>query len=296
MEVLIRHALIIANPASRRGRKLQQAAEDAFRHAGIQCEVRLTERSGHAAEIAAGADPIFDAIFPLGGDGTAMEVIGALAGSDRPIGILPGGTGNLIARSLGIPTQMDGAVASLLAGTPARVDLGVIDGQRRFAFAAGVGIDVRMVEETPAALKRRLGVLAYALAATRAVFRRERFHVRVTVDGETIERDASSVFIANFGAVLNDLFSLGPGIRQDDGRLDVCIFTARSIPDAIRIVWRLLRRDFRTDHRTFYRSGTHFRIETEPPLRYQADGELLGTTPFEVRTEPLATLLLIPRS
>ena len=274
---------------------LRQAAEDAFRQAGVECEVALTERSGHAAELAAGADPIFDAIFPLGGDGTAMEVIGALAGGDRPIGILPGGTGNLIARSLGIPTTMSGAVSALLAGTPARIDLGIIDGNRRFAFAAGVGIDVRMVEETPAALKRRLGVLAYALAATRAVFRRERFHVRVTVDGETTERDASSVFVANFGAVLNDLFWLGPGIKQDDGRLDLCVFTARTIPDAIRIVWRLLRRDFRTDHRTFYRSGTHFRIETVPPLRYQADGELLGTTPFEVRAEALATLLLVPR-
>lgn len=295
MEVLIRHALIIANPASRRGAVLRQAAEDAFRQAGIHCEVALTERSGHAAELAAEADPIFDAIFPLGGDGTAMEVIGALAGSDRPIGILPGGTGNLIARSLGIPATMSGAVSALLAGTPARIDLGIIDGNRRFAFAAGVGIDVRMVEETPAALKRRLGVLAYALAATRAVFRRERFHVRVTVDGETTERDASSVFIANFGAVLNDLFWLGPGIKQDDGRLDLCVFTARTIPDAIRIVWRLLRRDFRTDHRTFYRSGTHFRIETDPPLRYQADGELLGMTPFEVHTEALATLLLVPK-
>jgi YegS/Rv2252/BmrU family lipid kinase len=296
VEILIRHALIIANPASRRGRMLRHAAEDAFRKAGVHCETRATERRGHAAEIAARAEESFDAIFPLGGDGTAMEVIGALAGSNRPVGILPGGTGNLIAGSLRIPVTMEGAVNALLAGTPARIDLGIIDGKHRFAFAAGVGIDVRMVEETPAALKRRLGVLAYALAATRAVFRRERFTVRVTVDGEVTEREASSVFIANFGAVLNDLFWLGPGIRQDDGRLDLCIFTARTIPDAVRIVWRLLRRDFREDQRTFYRSGTHFRVETTPSLRYQADGELLDMTPFEVRAEPLATLLLIPKS
>ena len=296
MEVLIRHALIIANPASRRGGVLRQAAADAFHKAGVRCEVRLTERSGHAAELAAGAEPEFDAIFPLGGDGTAMEVIGALAGSNRPIGILPGGTGNLIARSLGIPTSMNGAVSTLLSGSPAKIDLGVIDGQRRFAFAAGVGIDVSMVEETPTALKRRLGVIAYALVATRAVFRGERFRVRVTVDGIVTEREASSVFVANFGAVLNDLFWLGPGIKHDDGKLDLCVFTARNVFDAIRIVWRLLRRDFRIDQRTFYSSGTHFRVETEPPLRYQADGELLGTTPFEVRAEPHATVLLIPKS
>ena len=295
MEVLIRHALIIANPASRRGRKLTHAAEDAFRRAGVHCEVRVTERAGHAAELAKQAEATFDAIFALGGDGTVMEIVGALAGSGRPVGILPGGTGNLIARSLGISGGMRRTVQALLAGEPAKVDLGVIDGERRFAFAAGVGIDVRMVEETPAILKRHLGVLAYALAATRAVFRRERFRVRVTVDGVTTERDASSVFVANFGAVLNDLFGLGPGIRHDDGRLDLCVFTARTIPDAIRIVWRLLRRDFRMDHRTFYASGTEFRVETDPPLRFQADGELLGQTPFEVRAEPLAAVLIIPK-
>lgn len=295
MEVLIRHALIIANPASRLGKKLIHAAEDAFRRAGVHCEVRVTERAGHASEIAKDADAMYDAIFALGGDGTVMEIVGALAGSGRPVGILPGGTGNLLARSLAIPWRMDRAVGSLLRGSPARIDLGIIDGQRRFAFAAGVGIDVRMVAETPAFLKRHLGVLAYVLVATRAVFRRERFRVRVTVDGVTTEREASSVFVANFGAVLNDLFGLGPGIRQDDGRLDLCLFTARTIPDAIRIVWRLLRRDFRVDQRTFYASGQDFRIETDPPLRFQADGELLGTTPFEVHADPLAAVLLIPK-
>ena len=272
-----------------------RAAEDAFQKAGVRCDVRATERSGHAAEIARDADAQYDAIFALGGDGTVMEIVGALAGGGRPVGILPGGTGNLIARSLGIPWGMHRAVQALLGGEPAKIDLGVIDGQRRFAFAAGVGIDVRMVEETPTILKRHLGVFAYALAATRAVFRRERFHVRVTVNGVTTEREASSVFVANFGAVLNDLFGLGPGIKHDDGRLDLCIFTAHTIPDAIRIVWRLLRRDFRVDHRTLYASGTDFRVETVPSLRYQADGELLGMTPFHVRAEPLAAVLILPK-
>lgn len=294
MEVLIRHALIIANPASRRGRKLTHAAEDAFRRAGVHCEVLATERGGHASELAKAADPVYDAIFALGGDGTVMEIVGALAGTGRPIGILPGGTGNLLARSLGIPWGVQHAVDALLRGTPTKVDLGIIDGRHRFAFAAGVGIDVRMVEETPVFLKRHLGVLAYVLAATRAVFRRERFQVRVTVDGVTTEREASSVFVANFGAVLNDLFGLGPGIKQDDGRLDLCVFTAHTILDAIRITWRLLRRDFRVDQRTFYASGQNFRVETDPPLRFQADGELLGMTPFEVRTEPLAAVFLMP--
>lgn len=268
----------------------------AFADAGVPCDLRLTERSGHAAELAVASPEAHDATFVLGGDGTTMEVIGALAGRGHPVGILPGGTGNLIARALGIPTRIAPAVRSLLAGETARIDLGVIDGSRRFAFAAGIGIDVRMVEEAPPALKRRWGVLAYVLAATRATFRRDLFPVRIIVGGEVIERDASVVFITNFGAVLGDLFRLGPAIAHDDGRLDLCIFTARTIPDAIRITWRLLRRDFRTDARCLYRSGTRFRVETTPPRRFQADGELLGLTPFDVTVEPLAATLLLPAS
>lgn len=259
--------------------------------------MRLTERSGHAAELAAGAiGGPYDAVFVLGGDGTAMEVVGALANTGQPVGILPGGTGNLIARSLGTPRRIAPAVRAVLSGTRARIDLGIIDGTRRFAFAAGLGIDARMVEETPAVLKRRLGVLAYMFAATRATFRRDLFPVSIEVDGETTQRDASVVFITNFGAVLGDLFRLGPEIAHDDGRLDLCVFTARTIPDAIRIVWRLLRRDFRTDERCWYRSGTRFVVTATPPRRYQADGELLGMTPFEVRVEPLAATLLLPET
>src|SRR5688500_5056374 len=100
-----------------------------------------------------------------------------------PVGVLPGGTGNLIARTLGIPVTLREAVAALVRGDRARIDLGQLGSGRRFAFSAGVGVDVRMIEGAPARLKRRLGVLAYVLSAARALLRREDFLVRATVDG-----------------------------------------------------------------------------------------------------------------
>ena len=223
-----------------------------------------------------------------------MEVVGALAGTGRPIGILPGGTGNLVARSIGVPLDVKRAVGALVRGTIADIDLGRLDSGRCFAFAAGVGIDATMIETTPAALKRRLGVFAYVLSASRAVMKRDRFQVRISVDGEVIEREASAVMIANFGAVLNDRLLLGPGIRQDDGLLDLCVFSPRTYADAFRVVWRLWRRDFRTDARVLYRAGRHFHVLAIPPRIAQADGELLGLTPFEVRVEPRAARLIVP--
>jgi diacylglycerol kinase (ATP) len=294
-EIAPRRVLLIANPVARRAGPALRAALGAFREAGVQADSMLTEYAGHAAELAVRLAGEYDAVFTLGGDGTAMEVVGALAGSPTPVGLLPGGTGNLIARSLGVPLGVRAAVRALLAGDRARIDLGRLDDGRRFAFTVGVGIDARMIEETPATLKRRLGVLAYGLAASRALIRRQTFRVRVEVDGEVLERDASAVFVANFGAVLNDLFRFGPGIRYDDGLLDVCVFSPRTLRDTARIMFRLFRKDFRSDDCVLYRPGREIRIETRPPRRVQADGELLGPTPFAVTVEPLAASLLMPR-
>jgi len=293
----VRRALLVVNPAARRARRVHAAAREAFARAGVECDEVVTAEPGDGAAACAGRHGAYDAVFTLGGDGTAMEVVGALAGTGRAVGVLAGGTGNLIARTLGIPLDVRRAVPALVAGDVARIDLGLLDSGRRFAFAAGVGIDARMIEGTPAALKRRLGVLAYVITAARAVLRRERFMVRVTVDGEVHEREAAAVMVANFGAVLNELIWLGPGIRQDDGLLDLCVFSPRTHRDAARIIWRLLRKRFdEQDACLLYRPGRRFRVETTPSCPAQADGELLGATPFEVVVEPGAATLLVPRS
>ena len=294
---VLKRALLIANPASRRGARYVDESRDAIVAAGAECDVMLTERSGHAAELARGHGASYDVVFTLGGDGTAMEVAGALAGSGIRIGVLPGGTGNLLARALGIPRNVKKAVRALMTGDTRRIDLGVIQGHR-FAVAAGVGIDASMVAETPAWMKRRLGVFAYTIIATRAALRavifRRFFLARVEVDGEVIERRAAAVLFANFGAILENRISFGPDILVDDGVLDCCIFSPSHLWDAMRIMWRVTRRDFRPDPALLYRKGTHFHIETVPALPIQADGELLGVTPADVSVEPLAARLLVP--
>ena len=296
--VLTSRVLLIANPASRRGARLIDRARAAVIATGASCELALTERAGHAGEIAAARGRDFDVVLTLGGDGTAMEAAGALAWSEIPIGVLAGGTGNLLARALGIPMKVERAVPALLGGTLKKIDLGVIRGHR-FAVAAGVGIDAAMVEETPRWMKRRLGVLAYTIiasrAALRAVVRRQFFLARIQVDGELIERRAAAVLFANFGAILENRIAFGPDIAVDDGVIDCCIFSPRNLRDALRIMWRVTRRDFRPDPSILYRKGTRFHLETEPVLALQADGELLGTTPADVTVEPLAARLLVPR-
>jgi YegS/Rv2252/BmrU family lipid kinase len=298
--LLIGRAVVITNPASRRGRELAERARGALAARSVKCDVVFTERPGHATELALQHAPHYDAVFALGGDGTVMEIAGALSGGRTPVGILPGGTGNLLARALGIPLSVRTAVSALLDGEELLIDLGRFDSGRRFAMAAGVGIDAAMVAETPSWLKRRLGVLAYTMMGTRAAVRsvlsREFFLARVVIDGTAHERRAAAVMVANFGAVLGRRITLGPGIRTDDGLLDVCVFSPHTLRDAFRIMNRLLRGDFASDPCMLYLRGRDIRIETTPALPWQADGELMGTTPFHVVVEPLAARLLVPRS
>jgi diacylglycerol kinase (ATP) len=296
--LVIRRALLIANPAARRGKSLLQNATRAFANAGIPCDVVLTERPGHAADIASAKYADYDAVFSLGGDGTAMEIAGALAGTGRPLGPLPAGTGNLLARALNIPLRVDRAVTELVSGKEMQIDLGRLGDGRRFAIAAGIGIDVTMVMETPRWLKRRIGVLAYALMATRAAIRAivngTVIRARLTVDGVTENHRATTILVANFGSLLSNRITLGPTIHADDGMLDVCLLAPRSLIDGVRIMWRMLTRDF-SDHPTMiYRRGSRIRIETDPPCQAQADGELIGLTPLDISVEPLSVKILVP--
>jgi diacylglycerol kinase (ATP) len=307
MPIAARTALLITNPASRRGFPLHEPARHALRDAGILCDAVLTEQAGHAAMLAKTLAHQYDLVFTLGGDGTAMEVIGALAPNGPPVGILPGGTGNLLARALGIPLTVRRAISALLAGAITHIDLGrlVEQGQgggespvpilqRRFAIGVGVGIDATMIAETSAQWKRRVGIAAYVAVAARAILRQDRFAVKVTTADRVIERTASAVLIANFGSLLNNLITLGDGIRYDDGILNACIFDPRTLGDAIRIMRRLLLRDFRHDPAMSYLAGDLITVETDPPRIAQADGDIIGTSPFSVVTEPFAGCIIIP--
>jgi diacylglycerol kinase (ATP) len=292
--VAVRRALLIVNPASRRGAVSLDAAVHAFASAKVTCDVHATAHRGHAEQLARALGSDYDAVFALGGDGTVMEVLQAMIGGTTPVGVLPGGTGNLVARALGIPMSVARAVPALLAGETTTIDLGQLADGRVFAFAAGIGIDATMVARTSAGAKRRYGVLAYVVTAARAALSLDSFALRATVDGVAHSYRATSVMVANFGSVLGGLIRLGPDIRENDGMLDLCVFSPASARDAFRLGWRLLRNDFGTDPAMHFHRGRTLHLETEPHRDTQADGELLGGSALHVTVAPRAARLLVP--
>lgn len=291
----IERVLLIVNPASRRGARIRRKAYKAFADAGVDCEVMLTEAPGHAGVLARNHAHKYDAVFTLGGDGTVMEVLSALAHQGPPVGVLAGGTANVVARTLRIPLNPNRAVPLLLNGDEAILDLGRLGDGRRFAIGVGVGLDATMISEAPARVKKRFGFMAYIIGGYKAVLRNQKFALRLTVDGIAYDRPASAILIANFGAVLNNLVTFGDGIAHDDGLLNACVFSPANLWDSLRILWRMIRKDFSADPCLFYKSGREFRVETFPEMPAQADGELLPPTPLSVSVDPLAGCLLIPR-
>jgi YegS/Rv2252/BmrU family lipid kinase len=298
----IAKALLVMNPGARGSRRALAAVVNAFEKAGVGCDVVETRAPGHATELvrerlAADVDAV-DAVFTLGGDGTAMEVATALAEhpDSPPLGILAMGTANVLARTLGIPLSPAAAVDALLEAPVVQIDLGRIAGGPCFAIGLGVGLDATMIGGASSSLKRRVGYFAYVWSAVRAGLRLERFRVRITVDGVVREHETSSVLVANFGTVLGDLVCFGERIGHQDGLLDVCVYSPRSPLDAVRILWRMLRGGVSDDRCVHTMSGRHIRIETDPPRPTQADGELLGLTPVEIHVEPNAVRLLAPRA
>jgi YegS/Rv2252/BmrU family lipid kinase len=293
--VSVRNALLITNPASRRGARDLATVVAAFRKRHVEVDTVLTERQGHAADVAKELAGRYDAVFTLGGDGTAMEVLHVVGQLGRPVGVLPGGTGNLVARALGTPLNVRRAVAALLDGEERAIDLGVLADGRTFTFAAGVGIDVTMIERTSPDLKRRFGVMAYVAAGTRASLGLESFRVDATVDGERHTFHATAALVANFGTVLGGLIHHGPAIVPDDGLLDLCVFAPRSVGQAVRLGWRILRHDFGGAPDMHFLRGREIRLETTPVRMAQADGELLGPTPLSCRVIPHAARVLVAR-
>jgi diacylglycerol kinase (ATP) len=269
----------------------------AFRRAGVNVDLVTTTAPGHGGQIAQERAEAYDFVFALGGDGTAIEIVQALAGTNRSVGILPGGTGNLLARVLGVPSTIDRAVPALMAGTRSRVDLGMLSTGRAFIVGAGAGIDSAMIEGAPPVLRRKYGLLAYVASATRAIIWREPFAVRAAVDGRVVERDhCVAAMILNIGIVLDGMLHLGPGISHADGELDLCLLSVRRFTDAAEIARRMVMRDFRDDRYTTFVRGRRIALETAPVRRAQADGELIGETPLFAEVLPGVAPLLVPRA
>jgi diacylglycerol kinase (ATP) len=294
-------ALLITNPvAARTTDRTLGRIERVFRDAGWHVDVRVTTAHGDANRFAhEGLASGVEVVTVFGGDGTTMQAAAALVGTDVPLGLLPGGTGNLLAANLGLPANPVAAAKVIIAGAPGRIDLGRLEnsaGLRYFAVAAGAGIDARVMIETSAAMKRRWGTMAY-VAKTMQLLPNVRSHqFRITVDGVVQEMEAAMMLVANCGMIIPPILSLGDHVSPVDGIFDIVIVQARSVAGGVRAVWDLLRDAKGTYGKDVFiarHRGKEVAVEVIGGVQLvQTDGDAGGETPFTITMLPMALQVL----
>jgi YegS/Rv2252/BmrU family lipid kinase len=268
-----------------------------------QVTPHITTGPGEATDLAQRArDQDLDAVFVVGGDGTINEVINGLAEGQVALGVLPGGTGNVWARELGLPTRsprhllpLVDAVRVLVPGARRRIDLGKTNG-RYFLQWTGLGLDaeVTYAMEPRTRRQRRLGVVGYIVAGVTIATSMAGIRSRIYIDDEIIYRRSILTVISN-SQLYGGIVRIATDARLDDGLLDVNVFSGTGFGSVVRTALGVITRLHVHDPRHSFYQGCKIRIETDKPMAIHVDGEPFDTTPLECQVVPRALSILIPQ-
>lgn len=314
------HVGIVWNPSKTSRYELENALEKAFERvltgtAEVRVSWHETGEDDPGLGAARGAvEAGADVVLAAGGDGTVRAVAEHLAesGARAELGIIPLGTGNLLARNLGVPLKdLTAAFERALTGEAIPLDIGwarlAVDGEtdgKRYAFAvmAGFGIDAHMITETDDDLKDRAGWLAYVESLGRALSASEVIEIRLSGQNlEPSDEQAHTLLIGNCGSLQGGM-TLLPDADPSDGELDLLVLSADSIPgwaDTMRnLVWdnglrRLLspsssdEDQAKSSDSATHRRITELTVELDEPRVFEVDGDALGeTNRVEISVQP----------
>lgn len=286
-----RRALLLVNPRARQGTAVE-AAVARLTAGGIAVRPETFSAGTEAADDIARLATDADLVVIAGGDGTLSRSAGALLKTGLPLGILPTGTANDLARTLEIPTNLVAAADVIVAGRRRRIDVGSVN-DCTFFNVATIGLGVDLAHTLNSDLKRRWGRLSYAIAAAKVMMRARPFRAWIRENGTETKVRTLQVAVGNGrfyggGTVVEEKAAI------DDGHLDLYSLEFESV-----VKLALMMRAFRTgghgawdDVRSL--KGLKFEIRTRTPRKVNADGELVTETPALFKIHPAALEVFTP--
>ncbi|MEB6221510.1 lipid kinase [Pantoea anthophila] len=277
----LKTALLLINPRSRKGRAAASRARTLLTQAGITLLQPAEEESRSYCELIAAYAPRIDAVIVGGGDGTLNAAAPGVMQTGLPLGILPLGTANDFARTLGIPATLEQAVQIITDGQLRAVDLGEVN-QHLFLNVSSIGFSAELARNLTAESKKRWGVGGYALAALRLLRQSRPFSATLIHEEQRMPIRTVQVSVGN-GRFYGGGMTVEARAAPDDGLLDVYSLEVRHSWQLIALL-PFLRRGTQgrwRNVRTF--STTALTIETRRPHYINADGEIIGQTPAHFR-------------
>jgi YegS/Rv2252/BmrU family lipid kinase len=271
-------------------KSVRQVMDDHGWDEPLWLETTLEDPGRGQAESAVSAGA--DLVLACGGDGTVTACAEGVTSTGVPLAIIPMGTGNLLARNMGLPMGLDEALVVAVGSVQQPVDAGRVNGTL-FVVMAGLGLDAKMLSGTSDPLKKQLGWLAYAISAVRHLGDRP-MRMTVSVDGGRRRRMRASALIAGNVGWLRGGLPLLPDARPDDGMLDAVVLIARGLTGWLAVAADIVLR--RPAHGRVYRvQFTELQVKLDQEQPWELDGEVMGSTrQLTVVAQPGALLLRMP--
>lgn len=293
-----RRALLIANAKGTRGRSACRHALapviERLRAGGIEAdEPLLPEDPARIPALIADLARAADLVILGGGDGTFSRAADALLASGRPVGLLPMGNANDLARTLAIPVDLQAAAGIIAEGHTRPVDLGWLNG-RHFFNVASMGLSVRIARRLTRERKLRWGVLAYLACARESLHRQRSFRARITVNQQAYEIRTMQVAVGN-GRHYGGGMTVVEDAAIDDGRLDLYALPRLRCWQLLVLLPVLRWGWHRPVGHILSLHGSEITVETDRRLRLNVDGEVDGWTPAHFRVIPKALSVFSPR-
>lgn len=326
-------SLLIINPTAGQGRPSETIAlvEETFRASVRKLVVTSGRGDAETAAFEASSSGEFDEVLVAGGDGTVNEVVNGLMRGRKndeptiPLGLIPLGTQNVLAQELGFRGgDLDRAESAILRSKTFAMDIGVASASplspapssvkgkplppapspvkgggvdsRYFTLMAGFGFDAAVVNEVVAPIKELIGPAAYAFATLGALAKYHSTKVRLELDDEEVETDAFLVIAANASSYAFRQIKLAPFASLDDGWLDVCVFERPPLDKvgfATQMMAAIAGRHLR-DPRVRYYRARRVKIDSDPPVDGQVDGDVFRPTPVTISILPRALTVYVP--
>ncbi len=285
-------ALLLINRHARQGEKRLSEAISCLKQLGFNLVEESIENPKNISELILRYQHEVDLVIVGGGDGTLNAAVDALVEVQLPLGILPLGTANDLARTLGIPNSLNEACKVIAYGDLRRVDLGLVNG-KYFFNVASLGLSVKITQRLTKEVKRRWGILAYAAIALQVIWESRPFSAEIRINGKSLHVKTVQIAVGN-GRYYGGGMAVVHDATIDDQRLDLYSLEIahwwQIIPllPAMRQGRHIYRRGVRAIQ------GQNIEIFTRKPRPINTDGEITTYTPAHFRVVPNALAILVP--